>query len=209
MQSRTTCEVLDVRSSVQLELVNDVERVVLYYIEVAVVAVARYEIAVLTVPLGMLNAHILGRNHLTVEHNLLRTILLVVLLYESKHFLYKVQIVGIVVDLKSHELCGFNKSVHTDCEILTTHIDISSVKQRQHTLLLQILKILVVCQLHLMAEINNLRKVFGIVKTVLYGILYATVEVDGEYALRTSRHATGTECIAEAVVLDFVAQAAA
>ena len=36
-----------------------------------------------------------------------------------------------------------------------------------------------------------------------------TVEVDGEHALRTSRHATGTECIAEAVVLNLVAQAAA
>ena len=111
MQSRTTCEVLDVWSAVQLELVNDVERVVLYYIEVAVVAVARYEIAVLTVPLGMLNAHILGWNHLAVEHNLLRAILLVVLFNESKHLLYEVQIVGTVVDLKSHELCCFNKSV--------------------------------------------------------------------------------------------------
>ena len=40
-------------------------------------------------------------------------------------------------------------------------------------------------------------------------ILDAAVEVDGEHALRTCADATGAEGVAEAVVLDLVAEAAA
>ena len=41
------------------------------------------------------------------------------------------------------------------------------------------------------------------------GLLYAAVKVNGEHALRTCRHASGTERVAETVVLYLVAQAAA
>ena len=71
VQSRATCEVLDVRCAMQLKLVDNVQAVVLNNIEIRVVAVARHEIAVLAVPLGMLHTHVLGRDHLTVEHHVL------------------------------------------------------------------------------------------------------------------------------------------
>jgi hypothetical protein len=34
-----------------------------------------------------------------------------------------------------------------------------------------------------MAEVNNMRKVFLVVLVMVYGILYASVEVDSEHAL--------------------------
>ena len=46
-------------------------------------------------------------------------------------------------------------------------------------------------------------------QSVLHGILDTSVKVDREHALGSGRYSTGTECIAEAVVLDLVAQAAA
>ena len=44
---------------------------------------------------------------------------------------------------------------------------------------------------------------------MVHTILDTAVEVDRQHALGTSGHATGTECIAESVVLDLVAQTAA
>ena len=54
VQSGTTSQVLDIGSAMQLELVDNAERVVLNDIEVAVVAVAWYKVTILTVPLSML-----------------------------------------------------------------------------------------------------------------------------------------------------------
>ena len=193
----------------QLELVDNVERVVLHDVEVAVVAVARHEVAVLAVPLSVLYAHVLSRNHLAVEQHVLSAILLVVFLYKAKHLLNEVQIVGVIIDLQAQELGSLHESVHTDCEILATHVDVSSVEERQHALSLQFLEVLVVSELHLMAEVYHLREIVGIVESVLNGVLYATVEVDGEHALRAGRHTACTECVAEAVVLNLVAQTAA
>ena len=76
-------KVLDVGSAMELELVKDAQRVVFYYIEVAVVAVARHEIAILTIPFGVLDTDILRRNHLAVEHHLFAAVLLVVLLHHA------------------------------------------------------------------------------------------------------------------------------
>ena len=67
VQGATAGEVLDIRGSVQLELVEDGQRVVLDHVEVAVVAVARHEVAVLAVPFGVFYPHVLGGNHLAVE----------------------------------------------------------------------------------------------------------------------------------------------
>ena len=84
VEGRATREVLDVGSAMQLELVEDGQRVVLYDIEVRVVAVAWYEVAVLTIPLGVLYTNVLGRNHLAVEHHVLRAILTIILFYQSE-----------------------------------------------------------------------------------------------------------------------------
>lgn len=83
VQCRTARKVFYVGRAVQAELVENGERIVFYAIEIAVVAVARYEISVGFVPLCMLHTYVFGRYHLAVEHGFLRAILLVVGLYES------------------------------------------------------------------------------------------------------------------------------
>jgi len=71
VQGGATCEVLDIRSAMQLKLINDGKRFILNNIEIGVIAVARHKITVLTILLGMLHTDILGRNHLAVEHHIL------------------------------------------------------------------------------------------------------------------------------------------
>ena len=209
VESRTAREVLDIGSAMELELLDDVGVGILDDIEIAVVAVTRNEISVFPIPLGMLHAHILGWYHLAVEEHVLGAIELVVFLDKSKHGLHKLEIVGIVGDLESTELCRLYKSVDTDGEILARHIDISCVEEGQHAMRLKLLEILVVCQLHLMTEVDHLREILLVVDLVVDGILDAAVEIDGEHALRTGGYASGTEGVAESVVLNFVAQTAA
>ena len=83
MQCRTTRKVFYVGRAVQTELVENGERIVLYAVEIAVVAVAWYEISVGFVPLCVLHSYVFGRYHLAVEHRFLRAILLVVGFNES------------------------------------------------------------------------------------------------------------------------------
>ena len=156
VQGRATGEVLDVRCAVQLELVDDAQRVVFHHVEIAVVAVAGNKVAVLTVPLGMLHTDVLGRNHLTVEHDVLRAVLAVVLLDKSQNALYEVQVVVVRRDLQAHELGSLHQTVDTDGQILATDIDIAGIKEGQHTVRLQLLEVLVVGQLHLMAEVYHI-----------------------------------------------------
>ena len=54
-----------------------------------------------------------------------------------------------------------------------------------------------------------LRTAYWIRDVVAYGVLYSTVEVDGQYGFRTRRYTTCTEGVAEAVVGDLVTQTAA
>ena len=58
-------------------------------------------------------------------------------------------------------------------------------------------------------EVDDLREILPVVELVVHGILDAAVEVDGQHALGTCGDATGTEGVAETVVLDLIAQAAA
>ena len=74
---------------------------------------------------------------------------------------------------------------------------------------LKLLEILVVCQLHLMTEVDHLREILLVVDLVVDGILDAAVEIDGEHALRTGGYASGTEGVAEPIVLNLITQAAA
>ena len=73
---------------------------------------------------------------------------------------------------------------------------------------LQLLEVLVVGELHLVAEVDDFLKEGEIVHVVACGILDAAVQVDGQHALRASAYATCAKGVAEAVVLDFVAQTA-
>ena len=81
VQSRATCEMLNIWRSVHLKLVDDIERLIFHYVEVRIVTVTWYEVAILTVPLSVLDTYVLSRNHLAVEENLLGAILLVEFLY--------------------------------------------------------------------------------------------------------------------------------
>ena len=76
-------------------------------------------------------------------------------------------------------------------------------------MLLQVLQVLVVSQLHLVAEVYHLAQLLQIVLLLVHSLLDATVQVDGQHTLRTSRNTTGTQRVGEAVVRDLVPQAAA
>ena len=181
VQGRATGEVLDVGSAMQLELVDDGEGVVLNDIEVGVVAVAWYEVTVLTIPLGMLHTDVLGRNHLAVEHDILGAVLLVVLFDESEDALNKLLIVVVGCNLQSHELGSLYETIDTDGEVLACDVDVACIEQGQHAVSLQVLEVLVVGELYLVAEVDDLTEVLQIVHLVVDGILHATVEVDGEH----------------------------
>ena len=202
---------LDVLLAVQAELVQDVGVGVFHDVEIAVIAIAVHLVAVFLVPFGVLHAHVLGGDHLAVEHQavLLRVVFLVVLLDEAQNILHKLLVVGIVRDLDFQELGSFHKTVHANGEILAPKVDVTRVKQRQHAFALQLLQVLVVTNLHFMAEVDDFFKEGQVVHVVACGILDTTVKVDGEHALGTGRNATSAKGVAETVVLNLVAQAAA
>ena len=209
MQGRAAGEVLDVGGAMEAELVEHGERGVLDDVEVAVVAVARHEVAVLAVPFGMFNAHVLSGNHLAVEHHLLGAVLLVLLLHQAEDRLHELAVLGVVRDGDAHELGGLHEAVDADGEVLAGDVDIASVEERQHAVGLQVLEVLVIGQLHLVAEVDDVQQEVSVVQAVVDGILDAAVEVDGEHGLGTRGDAAGAEGVAEAVVGDLVAQAAA
>ena len=129
----------------------------------------------------MLYTDVLGRNHLAVEHNVLRAVSLVVFLDESEDALNEVEIIVVWSNLQTHELGSLYESVDSDGEILAAHVDVTGVEQRQHAILLQLLEVLVVCELYLMAEVDDAGKVLLVVELVVYGILNAAVQVDCQY----------------------------
>ena len=67
MEGGTSCQVFYVFASVQAHLVDYVQRLVFYNVEIAVIAVTRNSISVFLIPFCMLYTDILSRNHLTVE----------------------------------------------------------------------------------------------------------------------------------------------
>ena len=140
----------------QLKLINHVKTIILYHIEVRVIAVARHEIAVFTIPFCMLHTNVLGRNHLTVEHHVLRTILFVILFNKAEHLLNEVQIIVVRINLIAHKFGSLYQAVDADGEILARNIDIACIKQWQHAVLLKIFQVLIVSHLHLMTEVYHM-----------------------------------------------------
>ena len=209
MQRRAAGEVLDVGGPVEAELVEDGQALVLDDIEVGGVAVARHKVAVLAVPLGVFHTHVLGGYHLAVEHHLLGAVFLVLLLHQTEDGLHKLAVLRVVVDGDAHELGGLDPTVDAEGEGLARDVDIAGVEEGQHAVGLQVLEVLVVGQLHLVAEVDDVGEELLVVLAVVDGILYAAVEVDGEHALAARADAAGAEGVAEAVVGDFVAQTAA
>ena len=99
----------------------------------------------------MLDTHILSWNHLAIEHNILRTVFFIICFYDSQYTLYKMQIVRIVINLHAQKFSGLYQSVNTNGQILAFDIDITGIKKRQHSMLLQLLKILIISKLNLVA----------------------------------------------------------
>ena len=190
----------------EFELLYDVKRIVLYHIEIAVITVTRYKISVFPVPLGMLHTDILCGNHLTIEQYILGSVQFVILLDQPENTLHKLQIFGIIRYFKPHKLRSLHKSVNSYGQILASYIDISGVKQRQHAILLQILEIFIVSHLYLMHQVYDITQERLIIHFVIYGILYAAVQVDCKHTLRTCRDTARTKRIAETVVLYLVSE---
>ena len=125
--------------SMHTELIDDVQRLILYDVEIAVIALAECLETGFFVPFGMFHAYILGRYHFAVKEYIFRSIFLIVFFNYSQNLLHKSFIFRIIVDFNSHELSGFHQPVYTDCQILASHIDVSGIEQRQHSFALQML----------------------------------------------------------------------
>ena len=209
VQSRAARKVTYVFFAVQLELVYYIERIVFYDIEIAVVAVASDGITVFFVPFGVFYAYVLGRYHLTIEHQLFGAIFFVVFLYKSQYLLYESRILRIVVDRYAHKLCRLYQTINPDGKVLTLNIYVACIEKRQHTLCLQYFQILVVCSLSLMYEVDDLFEEVGMRPAVADGILHTAVDIDCQHTLGTGRYSARTKRIAESVVGYLVAEAAA
>ncbi len=209
VQCGSTGEVRDVALPVKTELVDQIQRIVLHAVEVAVVTVAGHAVTVLAVPLGMFHTHIFGGNHLAVEEQLFALVLVVVFLNQSEHLFHKMLVLRIVVNGDVEEFRRFHQSVHADGEVLTVNGDVAGIEQRKHSFGLQVFEVLVVGNLYFVHQIDDLTDELELRDIVAAFVLDAAVDVDGEHALGAGGDAARAEGVAEAVVLDFVAQAAA
>ena len=153
----------------------------------------------------MLDAHILCGYHFAVEHQFRCAILLVVFLYCAQNGLYVLSILLIVVNGDSKEFGTFYQSVDPDGEVLAIKIDVACVEKGQHAVALQLFEVLVVGNLHLVAEVDNVGEVFDVRNIVVDSVLDAAVEVNGQHTLRACGYTAGAKRIAELVVGNFIA----
>ena len=191
------------------ELVEHGGVLVFDHVKIAVIAVTRHVISVLPVPPGVFHADVLGRNHLAVEHQVARAVFPVIAFDESQHLLHESLVVRIVGDSKPEAFSRFDQSVHPDGQVLPREVDVACVEERKHPLGLQVTQIGVVGRLHLMDEIDHLFEELDVRPSLTRGLLHAAVQVDRQHAFRPRRDASGAEGVAETVILDFIAQAAA
>ena len=128
VQCTSAGEVVDVATPVEAELLDGVDVLVFYHIEVAVVAIARHIVAIFAVPTCMLHAYVFGRNHFAVEEQVFRAVFLVVVLDEREDAFHKVSILLVVADGDAQTFCSFHNAIHTDGEILALDVDVASVE---------------------------------------------------------------------------------
>ena len=209
VQCGSTGEVRDVALPVKTELVDQIQRIVLHAVEVAVVTVAGHAVTVLAVPFGMFYPHVFGGNHLAVEEQLFALVLVVVFFDQTEHLFHKMLVLRIVVNGDAEKFGRFHQTVDTDGEVLAVDGDVAGVEQRKHAFGLQVFEVLVVGNLYLMHQVDNLADELELRDIVAAFVLNAAVDVDGEHALGAGGDATCAKGVAETVVLDFVAQAAA
>ena len=209
VQRRAAGEMGDIAAAVQAELLDDVGVGVFDDVEVAVVAVARHVVAILAVPAGVLDADILGGNHLAVEEQVFRAVLLIVRLDEAQYAADEGGILVVVADGEPEAFGGLDDAVDADGQILALDVDVAGVEEGQHTLVKEFLQVGIVGHLHLVHKVHDALEILHIRTALAGGLLDATVDVDGQHTLRARRYAAGAEGITEAVVLNLVAQAAA
>ena len=159
MKGRATCKMLDILASMKAHLVYNVQRFVFNNVEIAVVAVTRHCITVFPIPFCMLHSHILRRNHLAIEQCCLGSIPDVVFFDKAESVLNELDIIRIVVNLNTKEFSSLYKTVYTNRKILSSYIDEAGIKEREHSLRLKSLKILIICKLYLVDEIYNFRQI--------------------------------------------------
>ena len=80
--------------------------------------------------------------------------------------MHEMLVVRVVVDGDFEELGGFHEAVHADGEVLPAEVDVARVEEGQHAFPLQFLQVLVVADLHLVAEVNDFLKESEVVHVV-------------------------------------------
>lgn len=122
-------------AAVQPEFVDYIQRRIFDAVKIAVVAVARYDVAVFAIPFRMFHADVFGRDHFAVEHHLLASVFLVIPFDQPEYLLYESRIARVVVDLDAERFGGLYQSVHADGQVLAVHVDVACVEQRRIPLL--------------------------------------------------------------------------
>ena len=71
VEGTSSGEVVDVATTVEAELLDGIGVFVLYDVEIGVVAITRYVVAVFAIPAGVFHTDVLGGNHFAVEEQIL------------------------------------------------------------------------------------------------------------------------------------------
>ncbi len=161
MEGGAAVEILHEVLSVELELVDHAEALVLRVIEVGAVEVVLlgHEIAVLLIPLVVLGGEVLGRDELGVEHRIGGAVVPVGNVDGLEDRVHEVAVLGIRGDLQPEELGSLGQAVHADGQILLLHVDEAGLVDVEHIGLEEILDDLVEGNLVLVHPFGHLSDV--------------------------------------------------
>ena len=174
-------EMVDIATTVETEFLDGVDVFIFHHIEIAVVTIARYIVAIGFVPTCVFHSHVFSRNHFAVEEEVFRTILLVVVFDEREDAFHKVSILLVVADGDAEAFCSFHNAVHTDGEILALDVDVASIEEGQQSAFTHPVEVGIVGHLRLVHKVDDAIEIFHIVATFARGLLHAAVDVDGEH----------------------------
>ena len=118
VQRRTAGEVRDVLTTMETELVENVNLFIFNNIEITIITIAGHHVTVFAVPLGVLHTHILSGNHLAVEHEVFALIAFVVIFNHAQDLLHEMLVFFIIGDGNLEEFGSLHQSVDTDGEVL-------------------------------------------------------------------------------------------
>lgn len=126
VERTTAVKVLGDVLPVHLDLVKDAEVIVLYAVEVGVVAVTLCGVARLSVPLGILDTEVFGGDKFGVEAVAVHLQRFFVLcLEDGEHFGKEFLVVIVVVDGVAAMLCRLDDTVQSDGEELFTDVHVA------------------------------------------------------------------------------------